>query len=433
MKKKITIISIIILALLALIIVGILLFNKPNEKTPTPQTQTTQKQEQITGTVSEASWANGIWLNHIEKNNVTGISITQNPLDTATTNWTYDGITIASSGDGVITIHLKNKLIITGTVEKMFADMPELKSINGLELIDFSKSKNVQSLFQNCKKLEDVNFSFMDFSAAENTSYMFAGCESLTKIAFANEKLENVKTADSMFEDCYMLTEITVPYMPNVISAEKMFKNVGSSTNGATLTGKVDMPNCTNYNEMFKNTLFLDYSFVSSMNTSNMTTANGMFSTCGAEELNLSQWNVNKLTSAEKMFHNCAHLITINLNGWDCSNLQSCKEMFSKSTGTKEIILNWKNIENIKDVSFMFNETCSLKELDLTFFNNATFDNATQMFCCAEWLEKIKCTGFTASVADEMFKFCDMLKGNVEFNEAAIGVDMANTEGYFIS
>ncbi len=432
LKKSTTIITIAAIALLLVLGVGIFLFNSEKPKTPTNEPTTQVEQQKGPTTISNSSWADGIWLAGRDKSSVEQITIVPDQKVDGVAYWSYDGINMTIDA-GAVTIFVNGNLKITGLVERMFADMTNLKSIQGLEYIDFSESKSLKGMFQNCAKLQSVDVSYMNLQKAENLSYMFDGCLELKNIKFNMDKIETATDATAMFQHCSTIQSITLPQLPNVTTMENMFKGTGQGSGGnTTLKTQFNTSKCTNFNGMFELSGFVNYDAVTNMDTTSMTTASRMFHSSTIEELDLSAWKTSNLKDTSNMFGYCAHVIKINTNGWDCSSLETTEAMFEQTTSLTDLTLNWKNINQLKNVSKMFKQCFALYELNLTCFNGLHFENANEMFSGNQWTEKIKCSGFTADDSTEMFRLCKVLKGAESFNKTKLTAEMANTNGYFV-
>ena len=86
-----------------------------------------------------------------------------------------------------------------------------------------------------------------------------------------------------------------------------------------------------NYN-YFTNLIFKD------VDTSNVTSMNGMFSECWAlTSLDLSGWNTSNVTEMSDMFSNCSALTSLDVSGWDTSNVTDMNSMFSGCSSLKTI------------------------------------------------------------------------------------------------
>lgn len=91
-------------------------------------------------------------------------------------------------------------------------------------------------------------------------------------------------------------------------------------------------------------------SFVTNINTANITTMADMFSGCSRlQSIDLSNWNTSNVFAVNGMFEGCSSLMNVNLAGWDTSNLQYYDAMFRNCT----------NLRHLDIRSFTFNSNAS--------------------------------------------------------------------------
>lgn len=87
---------------------------------------------------------------------------------------------------------------------RWFCDFENLKTIEGIELLNTSNVTDLSQMFQGCSSLTTLNLLDLDFSKVENINYMFAGCNKLQTI-FCKEDLSGVEFGDNAFMDCEAL------------------------------------------------------------------------------------------------------------------------------------------------------------------------------------------------------------------------------------
>lgn len=91
------------------------------------------------------------------------------------------------------------------------------------------------------------------------------------------------------------------------------------------------------------------------LNTSEVTTMNGMFSGCSRiTNLDLSHFNTSKVTDMTAMFISCINLKEINLLSFDTSNVASMGLMFSGCQSLETLNLGSFNTKNVTDMPMMF-------------------------------------------------------------------------------
>lgn len=113
-------------------------------------------------------------------------------------------------------------------------------------------TKNFSSFFSGCKNLTSVDLSNIDTSKATSMSDMFGGCESLEKLDLSSFNTSNVTDMSSMFYNCKSLKQIT---------------------------------------------------FGKDFNTSNVTRMTGMFEYVKLTSLDLSGFDMSKVTEADHMIY----------------------------------------------------------------------------------------------------------------------------------
>ena len=117
---------------------------------------------------------------------------------------------------------IKTKVYPTKTAF-WFLNFNNLKSIDGLENIDFSKLVDTSGMFYGCSSLETLDLTSFDMKNIINTSNMFSGCNGLKTIYINRRKwdLSNVKYSDNMFYNTINLVgENNTKYDSNHIDKE---------------------------------------------------------------------------------------------------------------------------------------------------------------------------------------------------------------------
>ena len=238
---------------------------------------------------------------------------------------------------------------------EMFYQCTELTFVD-LNNFSFENTKDVSSMFNNCKKLETVIFPKKSKSSyVENFMRMFAHAESLTSIDLTYFSLVNTKNMAYMFNGCKNLDYIIFPKnetAENLLLLNNMFDG------------------CLNL-------ISVDLSYFSFKNVESMAY---MFNDCNRlsililpKENNTS----NALQNVENMFYDCKELTSIDLSGISLINVKDLSYMFYGCSNLETLILpsNEKAI-NVVDFSFMFYECGKLTSIDLS---NISFVNATKL------------------------------------------------------
>ena len=96
---------------------------------------------------------------------------------------------------------MRGMFMSTGGVGDM-----KLKKIKGLEGFDTKNVENMQSMFQRCTYLEELDLRNFNTEKVSNMSYMFSNCFSIKTIYVSNNfTTDLVTTSDYMFSRCSLL------------------------------------------------------------------------------------------------------------------------------------------------------------------------------------------------------------------------------------
>jgi surface protein len=263
-------------------------------------------------------------------------------------------------------------------IEGMFAGMTSLTSLNILGLI----TKNVttmENLFRDSTSLATINYGdYFDTSNVATMKYMFSGTK-IINLDLSSFKTSNVIDMRYMFEAMSELLSINwgnnfvttkVIYMDGMFSnVEKLISLDLSHFNTSLVESMKDLFSGTS---LLVKIIFGDYFF-----TTNVTDMSQMFLNSGVTSLDLSSWNVDKVTNMEKMFFNTINLVNLYFGQyWITSNVVNMYLMFANS-GVTSLDLSYFDTGNVGDLRGMFQNTSDL--LSITFSENFSPSSATSM------------------------------------------------------
>lgn len=170
--------------------------------------------------------------------------------------------------------------------QALFVNFNNLKEIGGLDLLDFSETTNMSSMFEGCTALD--TFTFVDenltklqdtFGAsATNLDSMFKDCEELTNVDFLPDNFASgATTMVSTFENTKISSCPTNINTSNVTDMTRTFAKLQSTT---FKFDSIDLSACTNVTEMFADsntltTITVDNNYLGLPN--NVTTKTDMF------------------------------------------------------------------------------------------------------------------------------------------------------------
>ena len=369
------------------------------------------------GTLTLGDEVDGI-LKEPDKDNVTGKTI-----------WPWEGLR-----SQVTKVEIKNEVKIN-TASSMFANMPQLSIVNGLNKLDSIKYMN--AMFAGDSSLTSIDASQLKLDDVIQCAYMFDGCKQLESLNVSNWNVGKVQNFSSMFAGCTNLTSIT-----------------GLDTWGTTGAG-LDKPTDIDMSSMFAYDTALKTLDLSNFDTSNVTTFKDMFTSDSAlTSLNVPNFKTDKVNDFSNMFSSCKaltsitgldtwkttgagldkptdidmssmfayddNLNTLDLSNFDTSNVTTFKDMFTSDIGLKSLNVSNFKIDKVNDFSNMFSSCkalTSITGLDTWKTTGAIFDKPTDidmslMFAYNDNLETLNLSKFdTSNVINfyAMFFYCKKL------------------------
>lgn len=430
----------ILIALITIIVllVGAIVFVVLNRYDDGPifnpeQSQTDPTNPQYVKT-STKPWTNRALFGNLNPDTITSVHfVDEKPQGAAEQAWVFDGISCYFK-EGAVYAVVGNKLKVLGAMNGAFADLTALTEISGFDLLDTSNVTDMSYLFSNCSSLTALPIQDLNTSSVVLAEAMFQGCSSLTSLDLSGMDLTNAVDMDYIFAECMSLDELYLPKTEAVMSLSHVFESVGRRSSYMTyIYGTLNTANCEDMSYMFNETRIYDYSFAQDFDTRNLKNAECMFANCGFNRIDLTQWDVSKLETTERMFYSDMIMIECNMDGWNVQSLKNCSHMFYLCTSLTDMELGWINIPDIQDASALFKECYQLQTVDVSLFKNVHFGDAREMFQYCENLITIYGESITSDVSDRMFDWCIKLVGAVEYSEFVVDGKMANTNGYFTS
>ena len=242
---------------------------------------------------------------------------------------------------------------------------------------DVTKVTNFSHMFYQATKLTSLNLTNWGISRTATSvdmSHMFDGTSALTNLNLTNFKTINVTSMAFTFQGVGLtnldLSDWDVTKVANFSGtfngASKLttLNLSGWGTNRTALT--VAMSYMFAYTEALRTLILTDFK------TTNVTNMSYMFQYTGLTALDLSNWDVDKITTFTYMFDNAKQLANLNITGWHIG----------------------KNAANI-NLSYMFANTQTLKTLVISATN---FANSNGMFY-ASGIESIDLSNWYPSLS----------------------------------
>ena len=185
-------------------------------------------------------------------------------------NWTANG-----NGEKIKKVDIKPGVSLPNDATAVFANLPNVTEIEGLENLDTSETTNMRYLFNGCESLTSINVSNFDTGKVTDMSAMFKKCSNITSLDVNSFDTSQVTNMSQMFIGCSATT--------------LDLRNFNTSQ-------------VTNMSYMFSNCNHLQSINTSSFNTSQVTNMLSMFNGCSVPTLDVSNFDTSKVTNMSSIF-----------------------------------------------------------------------------------------------------------------------------------
>lgn len=249
-------------------------------------------------------------------------------------------------------------------------------------IINNSSNFSFEGLFQQCRRLTDVNITFTGAGRPNSVATMFSGCSSL-----ANAPLFDTSAAanmSNMFTDCVSLQSVPL----------------------------YDSSSCTIMTNMFNGCAALQS--VPLLNTAAVTNMSGMFNGCRSLHT-VPLFNTAACTTMQSMFNLCVSLETVPL--FNTANVTDMASLFGSCSSLTSVPLF--NTVKVTTTQLMFNVCLSIETVPQ--FNLSACTNTASMFSGCTALKSVPAFSLGAmSNASNMFSNCTALRATPALNLAGI-------------
>lgn len=168
-----------------------------------------------------------------------------------------------------------------------------------------------------------------------------------------------------------------------VLICVNLFLQIGTFENALSFTGK-------GINRwVFKDLEFTEY----------------MLSGTNISDVNLSQWNVAKVTNVGSMFQNTPSFVGNGISNWNTIKFNFLDNMFDNATLFDADLRTW-NVGNVSSMQQMFARTKKFRGIGLDQWNMSRNVIVEKMFCDADGLviKDNLTSSWTATAFDNAFK-----------------------------
>lgn len=310
----------------------------------------------------------------------------------------------------------------------IFNNCNNLTSINNIAFLrgHFLNSKYAFHAFDECNNIQSItNFTIQDWDFPKHI-FGFLGNVHTIDNMYINNTTSNFVYWSSNFNNLQNFNNITISYAPN-FSIRKTnntasdFKimniSIGNVPNIAWISslnatniynlslfnitylnniwthpsngprikslhiGNCDMKNTITIDEMFYDNAYnLQSLYWPNANFQSLINASyAFYNTRGLTDLNLTNWNMPKLTGRLPLSGNFTNLININVANWNAPNVTSASRLFNNSRKLTTLDLSSWNVPKISNWTYSFSNCPNLTTLKLNC-NIAAMENLAYMF-----------------------------------------------------
>ena len=259
---------------------------------------------------------------HIEAGTLADIEAASKADDGFTVVIDDSQIPWSGSIDQVTTVIFDGQVKANKQLSGAFAAMPNLQSIQNLNLLDTAQAENMAGLFYQDTSLTSLDLANFNTGHVTNMYGMFGWCSALTSLDVSSFDTSQVTDMGEMFFVCSSLPSLDVSNLDtsqvtNMIAmfAGLMDMNTGTATHHYNLDlSNFNTSKVTNMSQMFTASANLTSINVSSFDTSQVTTMSGMF--CGSPSgapgsltsLDLSNFDMRNVTVVQDISNGGAML-----------------------------------------------------------------------------------------------------------------------------
>jgi surface protein len=262
-----------------------------------------------------------------------------------------------------------------------FYNCTSLTTITATDEPDLSGVSSLNEMFRN-SGLTTLDLSGWDVSTITDLGLMFYNCTSLTTLTLTGWVTTALTSTNSMFSFCLSLTALDVNGfdMTGVTVISGMFRDCNALTT-LDLSGW-DVSAVSSFSTLFSNSIGLVTIDLTGWTTTALTNTVIMFSGCTSLTTitGLGGFDMNGVTTTDRMFLNCNSLNTDYVSTWDVSTVSDMGQMFQNCSAMTALdVTSWVTSSVIK-TDYMFSGCTLLTSSDVSGFDIADLTDATGMF-----------------------------------------------------
>lgn len=276
--------------------------------------------------------------------------------------------------------------LIRSSINSISITSDNLVAVNADSSIDVSKDKDGSVMMWWIKS--NISGKYDVYIGSENGTTVASNCY----------KLFSWLTSLSALDLTYLNTS-------NVTDMSYMFFK-SSSVKTLDLSF-LDTSKVTNMKAMFSGCMQLTELDVSSFNTKNVVSMVDMFANCqNIEKIDLSSFVTPNVTNINGMFYQNYKLTSLNIINFNTEKVTDMQQLFNGCKKLSSIKLTNFKTNKVTNFYYMFNECSSLIDIDVSSFDTSSATNMVGMFRKCSSLKKINLSSFnTDKVTSSYYMF----------------------------
>ena len=336
---------------------------------------------------------------------------------------------------GLKNVRLRIDLPACASIKQLFAHCDSLKSAD-LSKSDFSGMTALTNFFWYCNNMEKVKMNEINLKSFTGSSTtMFEQCYGLTWLEIIDSDLRSVTNAKFFTRDSLHHLDLTRTKLWGMTSCKSMFAVINPQNKKelrSVVIKDTELINCTSYESMFMDCLYLTTVEFSPKLSSSVSTINcsSMFKNCPElASVDLSGWDTSKVTSVncQSMFESCSKLdMDIgSFAGWNTSGITNMKYMFKNcpklgSSLDGVISLNDLNFSSCTTMQECFYGCTALKKLKFNGVNLKSCSTYTDLIAECPALTDVEIIDSDLTAAPD-FVFLKPAK-NIDLSRSTFGM-----------
>ena len=257
----------------------------------------------------------------------------------------------------------------------MFKGLDNVTLIDEIEIWDTSDVINMNSMFEECSSLEDLDLSSWDTSNVTDMQNIFNIYTSLTEINISGWDMSNINKEPQSYEIDDTVDNYLFGSRGSVATLET------DEVQTRLITNNIILPSDSSY--LFAGLEYFGIEGIDTWNTDNVTNMEGLFAgtLINQEEVDLSNWDVSNVTDMGMLFKGSLLKVTdIDVSTWDTSNVTDMNRMFQGYSEITNLDLSNFNTSNVTDMLYIFNGNTSLTEVNISGWDMSNINKEPQSY-----------------------------------------------------